>query len=85
MFGYAMNETPQLMPLPIHLSHRLVERQAELRKTASCLAAPDAKSQVTHPYIDGRPIRDRHRRALDAARTRDQHKEARAKPSSRRS
>jgi S-adenosylmethionine synthetase len=56
MFGYAVDETPQLMPLPIWLSHRLMERQAQFRKdgTLSWLR-PDAKSQVTIKYIDGKP------------------------------
>ena len=56
MFGYASDETPSLMPLPIHLSHRLVERQAMLRKDGRLpWARPDAKSQVTIRYVDGRP------------------------------
>lgn len=56
MFGYAVNETPQLMPLPIWLSHRLVERQATLRKNGSLpWLLPDAKAQVTVQYLDGRP------------------------------
>jgi S-adenosylmethionine synthetase len=56
MFGYACDETPQLMPLPIFLSHRLVERQSELRKDGRLpWLRPDAKSQVTIRYIDGRP------------------------------
>src|ERR1700752_468165 len=56
MFGYACDETPELMPLPIFLSHRLVQRQAQLR-TQGKLAwlRPDAKSQVTVKYVDGRP------------------------------
>ncbi|WIX33274.1 methionine adenosyltransferase [Salinicola sp. JS01] len=57
MFGYATNETESLMPAPIHYSHRLVERQAELRKngTLSWLR-PDAKSQITFTYDeDGKP------------------------------
>src|SRR5215471_2323120 len=56
MFGYACDETPQLMPLPIYLSHRLVERQAELRRDGRLAwLRPDAKSQVTIRYVDGRP------------------------------
>ncbi len=56
MFGYACDETPQLMPLPIHLAHRLVERQAELRHSGKLAwLRPDAKSQVTVRYVDGRP------------------------------
>src|SRR5690349_18905009 len=56
MFGYACDETPELMPLPIYLSHRLVERQAQLRKSGKLAwLRPDAKSQVTIKYVDGRP------------------------------
>src|SRR5512137_2348772 len=56
MFGYACDETPTLMPLPIYLSHRLVERQAQLRKTGQLWwLRPDAKSQVTVRYVDGQP------------------------------
>ncbi len=56
MFGYACDETPSLMPLPIYLSHRLVERQALLRKDGRLpWARPDAKSQVTIRYVDGKP------------------------------
>jgi S-adenosylmethionine synthetase len=55
MFGYACDETPQLMPLPIHLAHRLVERQAELRHSGRLAwLRPDAKSQVTVRYEGGR-------------------------------
>jgi S-adenosylmethionine synthetase len=56
MFGYACDETPDLMPLPIYLAHRLVERQAQLRKAGKLnWLRPDAKSQVTIKYVDGRP------------------------------
>ncbi len=56
MFGYACEETPQLMPLPIWLSHRIVERQSQLRKDGRLSwLRPDAKSQVTVRYVDGKP------------------------------
>ena len=56
MFGYACDETPELMPLAIHLAHRLVERQSELRRDGRLpWLRPDAKSQVTIKYVDGRP------------------------------
>ena len=58
MFGYAVDETPQLMPLPIWLSHRLMERQAQLRKDGRLpWLRPDAKSQVTIQYVDGKPYK----------------------------
>ncbi len=57
MFGYATNETEVLMPAPITFSHRLVERQAEVRKKGILpWLRPDAKSQVSFHYKDGRPI-----------------------------
>ena len=56
MFGYACDETTELMPLPIHLSHRLVERQSQLRRDGRLnWLRPDAKSQVTLRYVDGKP------------------------------
>ncbi|MES2509682.1 MAG: methionine adenosyltransferase [Pseudomonadota bacterium] len=56
MFGYACDETPDLMPAPIYYAHRLVERQAQLRKDGRLpFLRPDAKSQVTMRYVDGKP------------------------------
>ena len=56
MFGYACSETPDLMPAPIYYAHRLVERQAQLRKDERLpFLRPDAKSQVTMRYVDGKP------------------------------
>jgi S-adenosylmethionine synthetase len=56
MFGFACDETPQFMPLPIHLAHRLVERQAEIRKSGRLpFLRPDAKSQVSVRYADDKP------------------------------
>src|SRR3954465_5727856 len=56
MFGYACDETPSFMPLPIYLSPRLVERQAERRKNGRLgWLRPDAKSQVTIRYVNGKP------------------------------
>jgi S-adenosylmethionine synthetase len=57
MFGYACRETDVLMPLPIYLSHRLVERQAQLRRDGRLnWLRPDAKSQVTIKYVDDKPF-----------------------------
>ena len=57
MFGYATNETDVLMPAPITFSHRLVRRQAEVRKNGTLpWLRPDAKSQVTFKYQDGKPV-----------------------------
>ncbi len=57
MFGYACDETPDLMPAPIWYSHRLVQRQSELRKDGRLpWLRPDAKSQVTFRYVDGKPV-----------------------------
>ena len=56
MFGYACNETPTLMPLPIYYAHRLMQRQAEVRKDGRLTwLRPDAKSQLSVKYIDGKP------------------------------
>ena len=68
MFGYACDETPTLMPLPIYLSHRLVERQARLRKDGQLTwLRPDAKSQVTIRYAQG------HADAIDTVVLSTQH------------
>jgi S-adenosylmethionine synthetase len=57
MFGYASNETDVLMPAPITYAHRLVKRQAEIRKSGTLpWLRPDAKSQVTLKYMDGQPV-----------------------------
>ncbi len=71
MFGYATNETPVLMPAPIYYSHRLVEKQAELRKSgALSWLRPDAKSQITLRYEQGMPV------AVDAVVLSTQHDES---------
>lgn len=70
MFGYATNETEVLMPAPIFYSHRLVEKQAELRKHGTLpWLRPDAKSQVTLRYENGKPV------AIDAVVLSTQHDE----------
>ncbi|MBX3410013.1 MAG: methionine adenosyltransferase [Phycisphaeraceae bacterium] len=58
MFGYACRDTPELMPLPIQMAHRLVEQQAHVRREGIIAGLrPDAKSQVTVEYEDGKPVR----------------------------
>jgi len=68
MFGYAANETDTLMPAPIYYSHRLVEKQSELRRSgAADFLRPDAKSQISVRYKDGKPV------AVDAVVLSTQH------------
>ena len=57
MFGYACRETPSLMPLPIYYAHRIMQRQAEVRREGRLpWLRPDAKSQLTVRYVDGKPV-----------------------------
>ena len=70
MFGYACDETPELMPAPIIYAHRLVQRQAELRSSGALRwLGPDAKSQVTFRYEEGKPV------AIEAVVLSTQHTE----------
>ncbi len=71
MFGYATNETEVLMPAPIYYAHRLVERQAQVRKSGALpWLRPDAKSQLTLRYENGKPV------AIDAVVLSTQHSSA---------
>jgi len=57
MFGYASNETPELMPATLQYSHNILKRLAEVRHAGGSQLEPDAKSQVTIQYVDGKPVR----------------------------
>src|SRR5439155_8690394 len=69
MFGYACDETPELMPAPISYAHLLTRRLAEIRRKGEAWLRPDGKSQVTVEYKDGRPVR------IDAVVVSTQHSE----------
>jgi S-adenosylmethionine synthetase len=70
MFGFACDETPDLMPAPIHYAHAVTKRLAEARRKTHDWLRPDGKSQVTVEYRDGRPVR------IDAVVVSTQHSEA---------
>ena len=71
MFGYACNDTPELMPMPLALSHRLVKRLSYVRRNGICpWMRPDGKAQVTVAYEDGKPV------AVDAVVVSTQHVDA---------
>lgn len=71
MFGFACNETKVLMPMPIHLAHRMMEKLTDLRESGELeWLRPDSKSQVTIEYVDGKPVR------IDTVVISTQHTEA---------